>query len=89
MGFLMDAIADRYRRGDLPTREQFAANLEPLRRSCHWTEGDWQFGKRIRRHWNDIQNTPKDIEVLVDYLLNEYRKRVWSRSSHLSQAANE
>jgi hypothetical protein len=88
MGFLMDAIADRYRRTGLPTREQFASNLKPLRPVCRWTTGEWQFGKRTRRRWNDIQNTPKDIELLVDYLLSEYRKRVWSRSSHLSQAAS-
>jgi DGQHR domain-containing protein len=88
MGFLMDAIADRYRRSGAPTQAEFASNLRPLRSACHWTGGDWQFGRRVRRRWNDIQNTPKDIEILVDYLLNEYRKRVWSRSSHLSRAAN-
>ncbi|HJQ12914.1 MAG TPA: DGQHR domain-containing protein DpdB [Gemmatimonadaceae bacterium] len=89
MGFLMDAIADRYRQNGLPTRVQFASNLEPLRPVCRWTTGDWQFGKRLRRRWNDIQNTPKDIELLVDHMLNEYRKRVWSRSSQLSRAANQ
>lgn len=89
MGFLMDAIADRYRRNGLPTHVQFASNLKPLRPVCRWTAGDWQFGKRLRRHWNDIQNTPKDIELLVDHMLNEYRKRVWSRSSQLSRAANQ
>ena len=42
----------------------------------------------FRARWNDIQNTPKDIEILVDYLLKQYRKRVWSRFSHLSRAAH-
>lgn len=82
MGFLMDAISDRYRKNGLPTSEDFESNLKPLRTVCRWTEGDWQFKKRVRRHWNDVQNTPKDIELLVDYLLTEYHKRVWNRSSH-------
>jgi DGQHR domain-containing protein len=88
MGFLMDAIADRYRKAGPPTQAEFVANLKPLRSVCRWTEGDWQFGPRMRRRWNDIQNTPKDIELLVDYLLGEYRTRVWSRSSHLSRASS-
>src|SRR5437588_13060251 len=84
MGFIMDAIADRYRRQGTPTKEQFVANLKPLFSVCRWTSGDWVFAKRVRRRWNEIQNTPKDIETLVDHLLNAYRIRVWSRASSLS-----
>lgn len=80
MGFLMDAIVDRYRRAAPPTEEQFVANLEPLRSSCHWIAGEWQFAAGNRRRWYEIQNTPKDIELLVDHLLDLYRQRVWSRT---------
>jgi hypothetical protein len=87
MGFIMDAIADRYRRQGTPTKEQFVANLKPLSSVCRWTSGEWVFAKRVRRRWNEIQNTPKDIEMLVDHLLNAYRTRVWSRASSLTKAA--
>ena len=88
MGFIMDAIADRYRRAGIPSYDEFVGNLEPLRSVCRWTQGEWVFGRRTRRRWNEIQNTPKDIEILVDYLLEEYRRKVWSRSAQLSRATN-
>ena len=87
MGFIMDAIADRYRRQGVPTKEQFVANLRPLSAACRWTSGEWVFARRVRRRWNEIQNTPKDIEMLVDHLLNLYRTKVWSRVTSVRDAA--
>jgi hypothetical protein len=29
--------------------------------------------------WNDLQNTPRDIQLLTNHLLSEYKARVWSR----------
>jgi DGQHR domain-containing protein len=84
MGFIMDAIVDRYRRQGPPTKEQFVANLKPLNSTCRWISGEWVFARRVRRRWNEIQNTPKDIEMLVEHLLNAYRTRVWNRSSSLT-----
>ncbi len=80
MGFLMDAIVDRYRRQGIPTTEKFAENLIPLRSSCRWTDGEWIFSSKTRRRWNEVQNTPKDIELLVDHLLTLYGSKVWSRN---------
>jgi DGQHR domain-containing protein len=88
MGFIMDAIVDRYRKSGVPTAEQFRANLEPLRAICRWTRGEWKFGGRTRRQWNDIQNTPKDIELLVDHLLAAYSTKVWRRSANSRLAAS-
>jgi DGQHR domain-containing protein len=79
MGFLLDAIVDRYRRKGAPTVQQYVENLSPLRSSCHWTDGEWMFAGGARRRWNEVQNTPKDIELLVDHLLTLYERRVWSR----------
>ena len=76
MGFVMDAIADRYRRERLPTAADFRADLLPLREVCRWTEGYWDF--RPARKWNEIQNTSKDIKLLSDYLLDQYKMRVWN-----------
>ncbi|HEX4607652.1 MAG TPA: DGQHR domain-containing protein DpdB [Urbifossiella sp.] len=77
MGFVMDAIADRGREAGLPTEELFRADLEAIRPVCRWTEGHWEFGPGFLRKWNEVQNTPKDIQVLANYLLVQYKQRVW------------
>lgn len=78
-GFLMDAIADRYRTEGIPTKEQFVENLVPIKDVCRWTDGYWEFGPGVQRKWNEIQNTSKDIQMLSNYLLVQYKGRVWSR----------
>jgi DGQHR domain-containing protein len=79
MGFVMDAIVDRYRRSHLPTESDFAEDLARLKDICHWTSGSWQFGTDHQLRWNDLQNTPRDIQLLTNYLLLEYKARVWSQ----------
>jgi DGQHR domain-containing protein len=81
MGFVMDAISDRHRQSRLPTREQFQGDLEPLKDVCRWTDGYWEFGPGAQRKWNEIQNTPKDIQLLANYLLVQYKARVWNRTA--------
>jgi DGQHR domain-containing protein len=81
IGFVMDAIADRYRRFGIPDVEQFRKDLEPLRDVCRWTDGYWDFGPGIQRKWNEIQNTPRDIKTLANYLLVQYKSRVWNRAT--------
>jgi hypothetical protein len=78
LGFLMDAIADRYRRNGYPSREQFRADLLPLKEVCCWTNGHWEFGPGNVRKWNEVQNTPKDIQMLASFLLVQYRQKVWN-----------
>lgn len=79
MGFIMDAIVDRHRRKGIPTAEQFKADLTPLVDVCSWTNGYWDFGPTEQRKWNEIQNTSKDIALLTNFLLHQYRERVWSK----------
>jgi DGQHR domain-containing protein len=79
MGFLMDAIAERHREVPIPTVVQFQEDLEPLREVCRWTDGYWDFGPGIKRKWNEVQNTPKDIQMLANYLMVQYKSLVWSR----------
>jgi DGQHR domain-containing protein len=79
LGFLMDAIAERHRIAEGPSAEQFQADLVPLRAVCRWTDGYWEFGPGVQRKWNEIQNTPKDIQVLANYLIVQYKALVWSR----------
>jgi hypothetical protein len=78
MGHLMDAIADRYRSKGIPAIEQFIADLEPLKPLCSWTDGYWNFGTGNQRKWNEVQNTTKDIQLVANYLLVNYKRLVWA-----------
>lgn len=80
LGFVMDAIADRHGRKGVPQRKQFHADLEPLVDVCRWTDGYWDFGPGVQRRWNEVQNTTKDIQMLANYLLIEYKARVWNHA---------
>lgn len=81
LGFVMDAISDRYRSKGLPTKAQFVRDLTPLAQICRWSEGHWDFGPGQLRKWNEIQNTSKDIQLLSNYLLVQYKGLVWNRSA--------
>jgi DGQHR domain-containing protein len=78
LGFVMDAIADRHRRKGVPTREQFIGDLRAIEHVCRWDEGHWEFGPGMERKWNEVQNTSKDIALLTNYLLHQYRALVRS-----------
>jgi DGQHR domain-containing protein len=88
MGFVMDAIADRYHDEDVIARQHFLGDLEPLRSICRWTNGFWDFGPGAQRKWNEIQNTSRDIKLLANYLLLQYRASVWRNPSASSRAIN-
>lgn len=79
MGHVMDAIADRYRAKGIPSVEEFAQDLKPLAPLCSWTDGYWNFGLGNQRKWNEIQNTSKDIQLVANYLLVQYKHLVWSK----------
>ena len=64
-------------------RRRFA---EPLRRAgvgvrtsptaieygCAWMGGHWNFSEDDRRKWNELQNTPRDIQRLSSHLVSLY-----------------
>ncbi len=79
MGFVMDAICDRYCRSGGPSQGDFAADLSPLANACKWISGSWEFGPQHYRRWNELQNTPRDIQLLTNFLLFEYKARVWNQ----------
>jgi DGQHR domain-containing protein len=80
LGFIMDAIFDRYSRLRIPGTDDFARDLASLREVCRWTNGFWDFGPGAQRKWNELQNTSRDIQLLTNYLLCEYKARVWSQA---------
>jgi DGQHR domain-containing protein len=88
LGFVMDAIADRYRSKGLPTKAQFVRDLTPLAQICRWSDGHWDFGPGQQRKWNEIQNTSKDIQLLSNYLLVQYKGLVWNRSTSRERQLN-
>lgn len=88
MGFLMDAIAERHRKTDIPAKEQFAEDLYPLKDVCRWTDGYWDFGPGTQRKWNEIQNTTGDIRLLANYLLVQYKSLVWNREHRTSNVTD-
>ncbi len=74
LGYVMDEITDCCAIGvEVPTMETYAAHLQPLVEICAWTQGQWDFGLREHRPWNELQVTPKDIVKLADLLLRTYR----------------
>lgn len=74
VGYLMDAITDEHlAKGTMPDEDDYVEELQPLRDVCLWTSGYWQFGRDSLRRWNELQNTPKDIQLLTSHLLREYR----------------
>ena len=77
--YLMDAIGERFRDAGVPHEEQFRHDLLPLVEVCRWTDGYWDFGPGVQRKWNEVQNTPKDIQILANYLMVQYKALVWSR----------
>jgi DGQHR domain-containing protein len=81
MGFIMDAIGDRFFSDRELSREQFYNDLQPLSSVCRWTSGYWDFGPGAQRKWNEIQNTSKDIKMLANYLMVQYRASMANRSA--------
>lgn len=81
MGFIMDAISDRLHDTYIPTVIQYEADLQPLKELCRWTAGYWDFGSGQQRKWNELQNTSKDIELLANHLIAQYKNRVWNRTA--------
>jgi DGQHR domain-containing protein len=79
LGFIMDAIFDRYSRKRIPGTDDFTHDLVALREICRWTNGFWDFGPGNQRKWNELQNTTRDIQILTNYLLYEYKARVWTK----------
>lgn len=79
MGLLMDAIGERYRSKGEVTEAMFRKDLLPLKAVCRWVDGYWDFGPGQQRKWNEIQNTSKDVQLLANFLLIQYKALVWSQ----------
>ena len=69
MGRLMERVMAQV---DLNAKNARAVTEEELRRVapvCRWTEGTWE---EIGLPWNEMQNTPRHISTLSNFLVRHY-----------------
>lgn len=80
MGFVMDLLyASQY----ATKSEHFRPALELLKPFVAWTRGNWRL-EQCEIPWNDIQNTPSDIDMLTRHLVSTTKRQL----RKLRQAAN-
>jgi hypothetical protein len=77
----MDAIDERAVGDEVTSSPTFESDLRQLAPLCHWTAGQWEFGPGLVRAWDDLQNTPRDVQLLANHLLYAYRTAVLKRSA--------
>ena len=66
-----------------PSSRRTCDLIAPL---CAWTGGTWKLGP-YRRKWNDVQNTPRDVQMIADHLLSGYRRALKRRENRTRAAA--
>ena len=69
MGRLMDRMMTSIRLSDGKAPELLRHHLQALAVHCHWTSGHWD---EIDRAWDQLQNTPQDINLLAHHLERLY-----------------
>jgi len=74
LGYIMDAAYDRHIKTHQPRAAVFSECIEFIREDCAWTSGFWEFGGGVSRKWNEVQNTPKDCQMVANYLLLKLRQ---------------
>jgi DGQHR domain-containing protein len=72
MGFVMDLL---YINHSARTSLEFASSLELIKPYTAWTSGNWAIdGTTVA--WNDIQNTPQDIDILTRHLVSSMKRQL-------------
>jgi DGQHR domain-containing protein len=69
MGRLMDRVMGSLNIADRDTPSVVKAKLHRLAPYCHWTSGRWD---ALEMRWDQLQNVPKDIQLLSQYLIRLY-----------------
>ena len=69
IGRLMDKIMPAVQLNDPKAVQQVKRELKCVAPLCCWTSGTWQL-EGLR--WNQIQNVPRHINLLSNYLIREY-----------------
>jgi hypothetical protein len=69
MGRLMDRVMAHVDPDADDAKEQAAAELALIADRCRWTAGTWE---DLGTAWNDLQNTPRHISALSNFLVRAY-----------------
>lgn len=69
MGRLMDRVMTHVQDGDPRARTVAAKEISLIADHCAWTEGTWN---ALGLAWNDLQNTPRHISALSNFLIRTY-----------------
>lgn len=69
LGYVMDALTEGYVAEALPGM-RLDRNLANLSEVTAWCSGTWHLRSDDHRRWNGLQNTPNDIKLLTNLLLN-------------------
>ena len=69
MGRLMDRVMVNIDVAKPDARLKVITELRRIEPVCHWTSGTWE---TLRIDWNDLQNTPRHISTLSNYLVRAY-----------------
>jgi DGQHR domain-containing protein len=72
IGRLMDRVMPAVNAGGSGATEQVMNELRPLVPLCHWTDGRWEDLDDLA--WNELQNVPRHIRLLSNYLIRVYIK---------------
>lgn len=72
MGFVMDLIAATQ---NASVKADFVPVLEILKPFTAWTTGSWNMDGHLFP-WNDIQNTPADIDLLTRHLVSTVKRQL-------------
>lgn len=80
MGFVMDLL---FANQEATKKKDFVPVLELLRPFTAWTSGVWKMDE-CEFPWNDIQNTPSDIDLLTRFLVSTTKRQL----RKLRRAAN-
>ncbi len=69
MGRLMDRVLAHVDVQEGDARAQVRRELARISDRCHWTSGTWN---DLGLDWNDLQNTPRHISALSNFLVRAY-----------------
>ena len=72
-GYVMDAMTEDYAASELPGLD-LGETLRALVPICAWVSGSWVLAPGDARRWNGLQNTPNDVRLLTNLLLQTLRR---------------
>ena len=74
MGYIMDAVSYKViKKSIIPKKDKFLLELELLGNDLPWTQGYWVFSDDFKLPWNEVNNIPKHVDLVTNYLIRKYR----------------